>query len=146
MSNTLIQKAIAFAYRAHEGQYRDSGEKIPYIVHPAQTATILMNVTSDPEIIAAAWLHDTVEDTDTTYEQLVAEFGQRVANLVMEVTKEKNTDNSGYFPRLHTQEGIMIKFADRLSNISDMSSWSTKRQQAYLNKSKFWHSNAKKPQ
>ncbi len=146
MTNKLINKARDFATKAHEGQTRDNDATIPYVIHPAQTALMISMVTNDPEVIAAAWLHDTIEDTDVTYEQLEQEFSKRVADLVMEVTNEKNPDKSGYFPRLHTKEGIMIKFADRLSNISDMDGWSAKRQQAYLNKSKFWASDAKSAQ
>lgn len=142
----LVRKAMSFAHAAHDGQYRDNEERIPYIAHPAQTAYILRQVTNDEEILAAAWLHDTVEDTDVTYEQLVQEFGQRVADLVMEVTNEKNADKSSYFPRLQTQDGVMIKFADRLSNISDMSGWSEKRKAAYIKKSTFWASEAKDAQ
>lgn len=143
MYDNLIQRAMAFAYHAHEGQFRDNGEKIPYIVHPAQTANIISEVTRDPEIVAAAWLHDVIEDTEYTYEEIKFVFGQRIADLVHEVTNEKNPDGSGYFPRLKTKEGMMIKFADRLSNISDMDGWNEKRQQAYLKKSRFWASDAK---
>lgn len=144
--NNIVRRAVAFAFAAHEGQFRDNDERIPYITHPAQTADILRQVTNDEELIAAAWLHDTVEDTDVTYEQLVDEFGKRVADLVMEVTNEKNPDKSSYFPRLQTQDGAILKFADRLSNLSDMSGWSEKRKAAYIKKSKFWASEAKEAQ
>lgn len=143
--DTIITKAREFAYTAHAGQFRDT-PNIPYIEHPKQTAQILSNVTEDAEVIAAGWLHDVLEDTDITYDELKQEFGARIADLVNEVTNEKNPDKSGYFPRLHSKEGAMIKFADRLSNLSDMTTWSPNRQQAYINKSKFWASTAKDAQ
>lgn len=134
------ERARLFAVRKHDGQFRDDGVT-PYMIHPAQVARILMQVTHDTNLIAAGYLHDTIEDTDTTYEELVAEFGQDIADLVMEVTQEGQKDNVGfYFPRLHTQRGIMLKFADRLSNLADMEAWSEERRQHYLKRSKFWKS------
>lgn len=134
----LLCKAIVFAVEAHDGQKRDGGQN--YIMHPAQTAKIVSQVTDDPEIIAAAWLHDTIEDTDTTYEDLVEHFGKRVADLVHEVTheREKRPYGQAYFPRLKTRDGILLKLADRLSNIADMGAWPEQRQQAYLRKTQFW--------
>lgn len=137
--NDLIYRAMIFAVQAHEGQERDGGGA--YIAHPAQVATILTQVTDDPEIIAAGWLHDTIEDTSTSYEVLEARFGKRVADLVNEVTHEGTKDSTGYyFPRLETRDGVLIKFADRLSNLSDMSSWDDQQIAHYLKKSKFWKS------
>lgn len=136
--NNLIARAEAYARKAHYEQVRDDG--LPYIVHPALVASLIMQVTHDQEMIAAAWLHDTIEDTDTTYEDLVREFGQGVADLVNEVTHEGKHDHKGYyFPRLKTARGVILKFADRLANLSTMNgAWDEKRQAHYLKKSKFW--------
>lgn len=131
----IIIDAMLFAVQAHTDQFRDGGKD--FIVHPAQTAAIIYQVTNDSELIAAAWLHDTLEDTDTTYPVLAAKFGQRVADLVNEVTHEVSKKGN-YFPRLHSREAIMLKLADRLANVSDMKSWSEKRKAAYLKKTKFW--------
>ena len=99
---------------------------------------ILMTITKDENILCAGLLHDTLEDTKTTYNELVETFGNDIADLVMEVTHE-GTKHKGYcFPRLKTQRGIILKFADRLSNISRMDCWSEERKKQYLNKSKFW--------
>lgn len=133
----LVTRAMWFAMRAHNGQTRDDGED--YIVHPAQVANIIGCVTDDQEIIAAAWLHDIIEDTQYTYDDLEKKFGKRVADLVNEVTHEKHP-RGNYFPRLETREGIMLKFADRLSNLSDMKTWDEKRKAHYLRRSKFWYS------
>jgi GTP pyrophosphokinase len=136
----LIGKAWAFGGVKHEGQLRNEGK--PYFEsHCVPVYHILSKVTNDADILCAGLLHDTIEDTDATYEELCIEFNQRIADLVMEVTDEGKADNYGkYFPRLKTREGIMIKFADRLHNISSMDSWDIGRQKHYLKKSKFWKS------
>jgi len=139
MTKNLVQKAIEYATKAHEDQYRDDGQ--PYIVHPARVAGLVSLCGADDTVIAAAWLHDTIEDTETTYDDLVAEFGQEVADLVNEVTHEGDDTNGHYFPRLHSERGVMLKFADRLANLSTMGdAWPEKRRKHYLKKSKFWKS------
>ena len=140
MTLSIKDKALGFAHRKHKGQLDDCD--LPYIYHPVQAAKILeMVVPKDENLIAAAYLHDTLEDTDTTYEELVKEFNKDIADLVNEVTHDGSKDQKGYyFPRLKTQRGIILKFADRLSNISRMDAWNENRKQHYLNKSKFWKS------
>jgi GTP diphosphokinase / guanosine-3',5'-bis(diphosphate) 3'-diphosphatase len=81
----LIERAYEFAAHAHLGQYRKSGE--PYIVHPIGTARILAEMQLDPETIAAALLHDVIEDTGASEAELVEQFGRRVGRLVEGVTK-----------------------------------------------------------
>lgn len=139
MNKHLITDAMIFAITAHEGQTRDDGA--PYIVHPQRVAALIEQVTGDPVMIAAAWLHDTIEDTPTSYEVIVANFGQEVADLVMEVTHETSDRGEHYFPRLQSERGVMLKFADRLANLSTMQlAWDDKRRAHYLKKSKFWKS------
>ena len=81
LDTTLLDRAILFAVRAHAGTER-RGKGFPYIVHPMEAAEIVATMTADQELLAAAMLHDTVEDTDVTVEQLRAEFGDRIAKLV----------------------------------------------------------------
>ena len=133
-----VIRAYEFAEKAHEGQLDDEG--VEYIIHPEQVYNLIAEVApKDIALQQAAILHDTVEDTSVTYEDLVESFGQDVADLVMEVSHEGQKDSVGYyFPRLETQRGIMLKFADRLSNLSRMGSWDEKRKAQYLRKSKFW--------
>ncbi|MBQ1565097.1 MAG: bifunctional (p)ppGpp synthetase/guanosine-3',5'-bis(diphosphate) 3'-pyrophosphohydrolase [Clostridia bacterium] len=88
---TLFEEAICFAVRAHHGQVR-KGEMIPYICHPMEVATICATVTADQEVLAAAVLHDTVEDTDTTIGEIRDRFGLRVAALVAAETEDKRDD------------------------------------------------------
>ncbi len=134
----LIEKAYEFAKLKHSGQLDDENKPYFYF-HILNVVDILKRVTIDPVIIAAAFLHDTVEDCGVTWLQLADEFGEEVADLVLEVTHEGKKDKYGYyFPRLYSQKAIMIKFADRLSNISRMDAWDIDRQEHYLKRSKFW--------
>ncbi|MBO4802202.1 MAG: bifunctional (p)ppGpp synthetase/guanosine-3',5'-bis(diphosphate) 3'-pyrophosphohydrolase [Bacteroidaceae bacterium] len=81
LDTTLLDRAIIFAVRAHAGTER-RGKGFPYIVHPMEAVEIVATMTRDQELLAAAALHDTVEDTDTTVEQIREEFGNRIASLV----------------------------------------------------------------
>ncbi|MBR5056202.1 MAG: bifunctional (p)ppGpp synthetase/guanosine-3',5'-bis(diphosphate) 3'-pyrophosphohydrolase [Bacteroidales bacterium] len=82
----LLDRAIGFAVRAHSGMER-RGKGFPYIVHPMEALAIVATITPDQELLAAAALHDVVEDTDFTIEDIRAAFGERIAALV-----EKETD------------------------------------------------------
>ena len=83
LNTELLDRAIIFAVKAHAGTER-RGKGYPYIVHPLEAVEIVSTMTKDQELLAAAALHDTVEDTDVTVEQIRAEFGPRVAELVAE--------------------------------------------------------------
>ena len=125
----LIKKAYLMAKDLHRGQKRNSGE--PYIIHPVYVAYILLEEMNlhDANTIAAALLHDTVEDCGITYEYLLQHFGFDVANLVMGVTKMKEIDVSSkeekedfnnYLLLKHILKDyrvILIKLADRLHNM-----------------------------
>ena len=81
MNTDLLDRAIVFAVKAHHNTER-RGKGFPYIVHPMEAVEVVATITPDQELLAAAALHDTIEDTDVTVEQICAEFGNRVANLV----------------------------------------------------------------
>lgn len=81
MDTELLDRAIVFAVQAHHNSER-RGKGFPYIVHPMEAVEIVATITPDQELLAAAALHDTIEDTDVTVEQLRAEFGDRIAHLV----------------------------------------------------------------
>lgn len=81
LDTELLDRAIVFAVRAHAGTER-RGKGFPYIVHPLEAVEIVATMTSDQELLAAAALHDTVEDTDITIEEIRTEFGDRIASLV----------------------------------------------------------------
>ncbi len=88
---TVLDEAILFAVKAHEGMKR-KGSGSPYILHPLETAAIAGTMTDDPEILAAAALHDTVEDTPVSIGEIRAAFGERVAALVASETEDKRAD------------------------------------------------------
>lgn len=87
MDTDLLDRAIVFAVRAHHNTER-RGKGFPYIVHPMEAVEIVATMTGDQELLAAAMLHDTVEDTDVTVDQIRAEFGDRVASIVAEESDE----------------------------------------------------------
>ena len=85
LETSLFDKAVKFATEAHSGTER-RGKGYPYIIHPMEAAAIVATITNDQEMLAAAILHDTVEDTDVTIEQIREMFGDRVAALVQHET------------------------------------------------------------
>ena len=87
----LFDKAVAFAVEVHRGQNRKGKDK-PYILHPLEAAVTASTMTTDEEVIAAALLHDTVEDTDATLDDIRERFGERVAFLVGTETEDKMWD------------------------------------------------------
>jgi len=89
MDSELLDHAIVFAVKAHHNTER-RGKGFPYIVHPMEAVEIVATITPDQELLAAAALHDTIEDTDVTVEQLRAEFGERVAELVHSESDQLN--------------------------------------------------------
>lgn len=122
-----IRKAYEFAKQMHEGQFRESGE--PYITHPLAVATILVDLGMDTDAICAALLHDVVEDTPATYDDVKEKFGADVANLVDGVTKldkinlaskeEQQAENIRkiFLSMSKDIRVIIIKLADRLHNM-----------------------------
>ena len=88
---TKIERAIQYAVFAHAGTKR-KGKKRPYILHPIEVMTIVASMTEDEDVIAAAVLHDTVEDTSVTEEDIEREFGERVRELVMAESEDKMKD------------------------------------------------------
>ena len=122
-----IRRAYEIAFKAHDGQFRHSGE--PYIIHPVQVAQILYKLGMDSESMVAALLHDVVEDTELTEDDVKKEFGEDVANLVEGVTKlgkvplftkeEQQAENVRKMLMAMSQDirVIIIKLADRIHNM-----------------------------
>ena len=147
MSNSalLILKACEFAADKHRSQRRKDQARTPYINHPLAVARVLANEggVKDAEILAAAILHDTLEDTETTLKELEREFGARIAGLVAEVT-----DNKSLPKKLRKQLQIdraphksrgaaLIKTADKICNLRDLGQlppthWTVERKGKYI--------------
>ena len=124
MDTDLFDRAAKFAIDAHRGGER-KGKGYPYILHPMEAAIVVSSLTSDPEMLAAAMLHDTVEDTPVTIEQIRQEFGDRVASLVHHETsplphaapwrdrKQAQADQITSAPR----DSKIVALGDKLSNL-----------------------------
>lgn len=126
---SLMDRAIIFATRAHSGTYR-KGTKIPYIVHPIEAAAIAATMTDDPDVIAAAVLHDVVEDTDATAEEIRFFFNDHIAGLVEAESENKRRDlppqETWMIRKMETleflrtragREAKILALSDKLSNI-----------------------------
>jgi (p)ppGpp synthase/HD superfamily hydrolase len=140
--NTLVDKALEYASVRHRGQLDDQGR--PYFfAHLIQVYNILNVVTSDEATLCAGVLHDIVEDAGGTYEELEREFNGEIADLVRECTHVGSKESGRHFPCLHSKKAIIVKFADRLSNISRMDDWPGDWQLDYLSESRFWNVSSK---
>jgi GTP diphosphokinase / guanosine-3',5'-bis(diphosphate) 3'-diphosphatase len=124
----LVQRAYEVAEKAHDGQFRKSGD--PYITHPLAVATILADLGMDTTTLVAALLHDTVEDTEYTLKDATTDFGDEVAHLVDGVTKldkvkfgdatEAETIRKMIIAMAQDPRVLVIKLADRLHNMRTM--------------------------
>ena len=139
----LEDKALEFARDRHLGQ-NDAQGRPYFFAHIIQVHNILKTITDDEPTICAGILHDLIEDTGTNYEQLLHEFNQEIADLVMECTHQGTRESGRYFPNLSSRKAIIVKFADRLSNLSRMDDWPGDWQLDYLRESKFWDTEPKK--
>jgi guanosine-3',5'-bis(diphosphate) 3'-pyrophosphohydrolase len=137
---SLIRKAWEFCVKHHEGQMRASGE--PYIVHPLEVAEVLAEMKMDATAIAAGLLHDSVEDTPATNEEIAAEFGEQVAHIVEGVTKidkiqfanreDRQAENvrKMLLAMVSDVRVVLIKLADRLHNMRTLQHLKPDRQEA----------------
>ena len=145
-----ILEAASFAAKKHKDQKRKGSDGEPYINHPIEVANMLANIggVTDHEIIAAALLHDTVEDCDVKFEEIQERFGSTVAGYVRELTDDKSLPKADR-KRLqvehapHLSGGAkQIKLADKISNIRDVTNnppegWDLQRRREYVE----WGSN-----
>ena len=111
----LVSEAIAFAVKAHDGMRRKKSEA-PYILHPMEAAVIVGTMTDDQNLIAAAALHDVVEDADITIEEIEEKFGKRVRDLVASETEDKRAD----LPPAETWRIRKEESLEGLKNTDDM--------------------------
>jgi len=140
-----LMEATLFAADKHRGQKRKDAQKTPYINHPIYVVNLMAGVggITDIELLQAGMLHDTVEDTDTSPEEIETRFGYAVRSLVMEVTDDKSLEKQERkriqiekAPRLSPRAKI-IKLADKIANLTDMivsppAHWPLERRQQYV--------------
>lgn len=142
--NRLVS-ALAFAAHKHRDQRRKDAVASPYINHPIALANVLANEgdIDDERVLIAAILHDTLEDTETSEQEIIREFGQEIASIVLEVTddpllptaerKRLQVEHAGKISR----QAKLVKLADKICNLRDVASsppagWSVARQRAYF--------------
>ncbi len=121
----LVSEAAELAARRHSGQQRKARANEPYVNHLAEVASLLSAATNgeDAELVAAGWLHDTLEDTETTYEELSQRFGLRIAGLVQECTDDMSLPKSERRKKQVAEApskssgAKLIKIADKISNV-----------------------------
>ena len=144
MTKQLIA-ALAFAADKHKNQRRKDADASPYINHPIALANLLLNEAGveDQRVLIAAILHDTIEDTDTTEQELVKHFGKDVADIVLEVTDDKSLAKAER-KRLQIEHAAhisrrakLVKLADKICNLRDITAsppadWSVDRKREYF--------------
>ena len=144
-NSSLVLKAAQFAALKHRDQRRKDVEASPYINHPIAVALAIADIggIEEPEILAAALLHDTLEDTKTTVSELDALFGETVRSYVEEVTddkslsKEERKQNQVEHAATLSRGATLIKLGDKILNVTDVThsppaDWDTERRKQYL--------------
>ena len=144
-STGLILKALRFSAEKHNDQRRKDAKASPYINHLIGVAETLWSIggVRDVNLLTAAILHDTIEDTNTTPEELKTEFGEEILSLVLEVTDDKSLPKQTRkqlqieHANHKSEKAKMLKIADKLSNIQDIvksppSNWTLERKREYL--------------
>ena len=140
-----ILAALQFAAQKHRDQRRKDHAASPYINHPIQVANVLWREggVHEPAVICAALLHDTIEDTETTADELVEHFGRRITGMVLEVTDDKLLPKAErkrrqieHAPHL-SRAAKLVKLADKICNLRDVAAsppptWPLRRRRAYF--------------
>ena len=145
----LLLRALAFAAHKHRDQRRKDAEASPYINHPIAVADVLVNEGRMPDtvLVCAALLHDTLEDTQTTHDEIEIVFGHEIANIVVECSDDKSLTK---LERKQAQidhaasisfKAKLVKLADKIANVSDINGappagWSLERKREYYDWSK----------
>ena len=145
MTHTLILKAAHFSAQKHIKHQRKDEDASPYINHPISVALEISQTggVNNPEILAAALLHDTIEDTATTPEEIEDQFGKQVCKYVLEVTDDKSLPKDERKKKQieHAKElskgAALIKLGDKISNVTDVTNnppatWNINRRKQYL--------------
>ena len=145
IDTVLILRATRFAAHKHRDQRRKDEHASPYINHPLALAQVLAEVgdVTDAAVLCAALLHDTIEDTETSEQELIAVFGAEIAGIVMEVTDDKTLDKATR-KQMQIAHGAhvsskakLVKLADKICNLRDLAAgppvdWPLERRRAYF--------------
>ena len=130
--NELItDKALEFAREKHKGQMRKNNTPVEYITHPINVANLVKKYANNKEniddLVSSAYLHDTLEDTNTTFKELICNFGNLISNLVKELTNndvlKKEMGKTKYLSMKManmSEDALIIKLCDRLDNVSSL--------------------------
>jgi GTP diphosphokinase / guanosine-3',5'-bis(diphosphate) 3'-diphosphatase len=142
---SILIKAVSFAALKHKDQRRKDASASPYINHPIAVASILREEGDifDPNVIAAALLHDTIEDTETSYDELRGQFGDEIADVVLELTDtkwlEKNSRKRLQISKAGnaSEAAKLVKLADKICNLRDIiasppAGWTLERKREYF--------------
>jgi guanosine-3',5'-bis(diphosphate) 3'-pyrophosphohydrolase len=145
----IILTALEFSSNKHRDQRRKDDASSPYINHPISLANVLCNEAkiNDQKVICAALLHDTIEDTETTAEELEAIFGKSITKIVLEVTDDKTLPKAARklaqieHAKNASKRAKLVKLADKICNLRDILfspplDWPLKRKQEYFDWSK----------
>lgn len=140
----LILRASAFAAEYHGGQYRQGKKALPYITHPLEVSRVLSEEggIEDVEVLAAAILHDTIEDTAASREDISKRFGDRICGMVLELTDDKHLEKDDR-KRMQvinapgkSSGAAAVKLADKIANVRDITNsppdWSEERKAGYI--------------
>ena len=143
---TQLLRALVYAARKHTKQRRKGNREIPYINHPIEVAALVATVggCDDVAVLQAAILHDTIEDTDATPEEIEREFGADVKSLVLEMTDDMSLPSpQRKLVQIDRAAGLshrakLIKIADKIANVGDIArhpppDWSAERRKNYFN-------------
>ena len=141
----VILTALEFSSHKHRDQRRKDLEASPYINHPISLANVLCNEgkITDAKVICAALLHDTIEDTETTVEELKNRFGKKITKIVLEVTDDKTLEEADrklaqiVHAKHASRRAKLVKLADKICNLRDIlftppAHWTLKRKQEYF--------------
>lgn len=138
----MIRSAETFARSAHAGQFRKGAARLPYDTHLAEVADFVTRHGGDPAAVAAAWLHDTVEDTEVSFADLEAKFGAEVTGLVRELTDDKALAKAERkrMQVVHapgkSPKAALVKLGDKTSNVRSLRlnppDWPPERVAAYV--------------
>lgn len=144
METSIVARARAFAEARHEGQTRKDRHRRPYVTHLAEVAQLAARFGGGEEVVAAAWLHDTVEDCPpTSLAEIETAFGATVRAIVAEVTDDKRLDKAerkrlqvAHAPS-KSPEAALLKVCDKISNVRSVGAtppadWPRERRRAYL--------------